>query len=68
MTIVTGCDAIGCFGSQNLVGLAFAVSASLFRITGLEETAATATAVIVRAIGVHFNEIFFTHDSLDHIT
>ena len=68
MTIVTGCDAIRCLGGQDLVGLAFAIGAAFFRISGLEETAATAATVIVGAVGVHFDKIFFAHHGFDHIT
>ena len=68
VAVVARRDTVTRLRGQDLVGFALAVSATLFRITGLEETAATAAAVIVRAVGVHFNEIFFTHHSLDHIT
>ena len=68
VAVVAGCDTVTRLSGQDLVGLAFAVGAALFRITGLEETATTATAVIVGAVGVHFNKVFFTHHSLGHIT
>jgi hypothetical protein len=68
VAIVARRDTVTCLSGQDLVGFAFAIGATLFRITGLEETATTAAAVVVRAVGVHFDEIFFTHHSLDHIT
>jgi hypothetical protein len=68
MAVVAGCNTISCLGGQDLVGLAFSIGATFVRISGLEETAATAATVIVGAVGVHFNEIFFTHYGFDHIT
>ena len=68
MAVVAGCNTISCLGGQDLVGLAFAIGAAFFRITCLEETATTTTTVIVGAVGIHFNEIFFTHYGSDHIT
>lgn len=68
VAVVTRRDTITRFSGQDLVSFAFAVSAALFRIAGLEEPTTTATAVVVRAVGVHFDKIFFTHNSFDHIT
>ena len=47
MAVVAGCNTISCLGGQNLVSLAFAVGSTFLWITGLEETTATAAAVIV---------------------
>jgi hypothetical protein len=34
--------------------------------TGLEKTAAAAAAVVVGAVGLHVDEVFFPHDGFDH--
>jgi hypothetical protein len=67
VAVVTRRDTVTCLSGQDLVGFAFAIGAALFRITGLKESATTATAVVVRAVGVHFHEIFFTHNSFDNV-
>jgi len=68
MAVMTGSDAIGCFGGKNLVGLGLAISPTLLLESGLQESAAAATAKIVGFIGHHINEIFFPYDSLDNIS
>ena len=68
MTVMTGSDAVGCFGGKDLVGLGLAVGASLFLESGLQESAAAATAEIVGFIGLHINKIFFPYHSLDNIS
>jgi len=67
VAVVTRRDTVTCLRGQNLVGFALAVSATLFRITGLEKTATAAATVIVRAVGIHFDEIFFTHHGFDNV-
>jgi len=68
VTVVAGCDAVFGLGCQDLVGFAFAIGAAFFRVACLEKTAAATATVIVGTVGIHFNEIFFTHYGSDHIT
>jgi len=67
MTVVTGRNAIGRLCCQNLVRLEFPVAAPLFRISRLEEPAAAAAAIVVRPVGIHFDEIFFAHHRLHRV-
>ncbi len=68
MAVMAGCDAIRCLGCQNLVGFSLAVGPSLFRVTGLEETATATAAEVIGFIRGHVDEIFFTHNRLNHIS
>jgi hypothetical protein len=68
MAIMTGRDAIGCLGGQDLIGLTLAIGAAFFRIAGLKEATPTAAAVIVGSVGEHVDKIFFTHHGFDHVT
>jgi len=61
MTVVTRCNTIVGFCRQNLVCFEFSVGTTLFRISGLEKAAAAAAAVIVGLVGIHLDEIFFSH-------
>jgi len=61
MTVVTGRYTVVRLCCQNLVRLEFPVAAPLFRISGLEKSAAAAAAIIVRPVGMHVDEIFFAH-------
>jgi len=67
MAVVTGRDTIGGPGSQNLIGFAFTVGPAFIRISGLQKTAPAAAAVVVGAVGVHVDEVFFADHSLDHV-
>jgi hypothetical protein len=44
----------------------FAVGQSLFLEPGLQESAAAAAAVVVGAVGLHVNEVFFAYHGFDH--
>ena len=67
MTIVASCDAVIGAGGLDLLIFQFAVSQTLFLVTGLEKAAATATAVIVGPVGRHVHEIFFSHHGFNDI-
>ena len=61
MAVVTGCNAVVRLCCQNLVCFEFPVSPAFFSISCLEKAAAAAAAIIVRSVGIHFDEIFFSH-------
>ena len=52
----------------NLIIFQLSIYQALILEPGLQESAAAAATVIVRFIGLHVNEIFFTHHRLDHKT
>ncbi len=68
MAVMAWCNAIGCLGCQDLIGLCLSIGPSLFRKTGLEITAAAATTKIIGAVGGHVDEIFFTHNFFNHVS
>lgn len=55
------------FCCHYLLIFASAVFASGFGKSGLKESAATATAVVVRLVGLHFYKIFLAHNSFNNI-
>ena len=67
MAIVTRGDAVIRTGLEDLFGLEFAIIPARFWVTGLQEPAAAAAAVVVRPVGAHVDKIFFTDHRLDHI-
>ena len=67
VAVVAGCDAIGCLGGQDLVGLGLAVGPPLLLKTGLQIPAATAAAEVVGTVRGHVHKIFFTHHRFDDI-
>ena len=67
MAIVTWRYAISGTGGLDLVELDFAVFPAGFRISCLEKAAPTATAVIIGAIRVHIDEIFFADHGFNHV-
>ncbi len=67
MAVMTWRDAILSAGCQNLVGLEFAIGSPFLWIARLEETAPSAAAIVVGAVGKHLHEVFFTHHRFDHI-
>jgi hypothetical protein len=66
MAIVAGRNAIVGAGGLNLPVLLLSVCQPCILIARLEKSAAAAAAVIVRPVGEHFDEIFFSHDRLHH--
>jgi hypothetical protein len=65
MAVVAARYAVVSAGRLNLLILEFAVFETLIFKTGLEKSAATAAAVIVGAVGLHVDEIFFTDNGFD---
>jgi hypothetical protein len=66
VAVVAAGDAVGCAGGLDLLVLDLAVGQALFLEPGLQESAAAAAAVVVGAVGLHVDEIFFTHHGFDH--
>jgi len=64
MAVVTGSDAIARPSCQNLIQFQLAVFPAGIGIPGLQETAPTATAVVVGLIGYHVYEVLFAYDRL----
>ena len=52
----------------NLIIFQLSIFQALFLEPGLQKSAAAAAAVVVRFIGLHVDEIFFTHHGFDHKT
>ena len=67
VTVVTRGDTVIRTRIQNLFGLEAAVFPSCIGVTGLQKTAAAAATVIVGAVGLHIDKVFFTHHGFDHI-
>jgi len=64
MAIVTGRNAVIRLSCQNLVQLQFAVFVTGVNISGLQEPAAAAAAVVIGPIGHHIDKVLFTHNRL----
>jgi len=67
MAVVTGRNAVSRLCCQNLVCFEFPVSPAFFSISCLEKAAAAAAAIIVRPVGMHVDEIFFSHHRLHRV-
>jgi len=68
MAVMARCNAVIRLCCQDLVCFEFPVVTPRIRIPGLEKSAAAAAAIVVRPVGVHFDEIFFTHHRLHGIS
>jgi hypothetical protein len=68
VAVMTRRDAIGCLGSQDLVGLSLAIGPSLLLESGLEESPAAAAAKIIGFIGCHVHKVFRSDHGLNHIS
>ena len=66
VAVVAAGDAVIRAGGFNLFVLEFTVLETLFFKAGLEKSAATAAAEIVRAVGLHVDEILFADHGFDH--
>ncbi len=67
MTVMTTGNTVISPGGNNLVKFHLTISPALFGISGLEESAATAAAVIIGFIRCHFNDVFLTDHRFDNI-
>ena len=68
VAIVAGGDAIIRSGGLNLIVLDLSVFKALLLEPGLQEAASPAAAEIVRPVGVHVDEVFFSDHGLDNKT
>ncbi len=66
VAVVAAGDAVIRAGFLDLLILELAVLQAFLLESGLEETAAAAATVVVGLVGLHVDEVFFTHDGLDH--
>jgi len=67
VTVVTAGDTIICTRGFNLLIFYFSELQTFFLKTGLEKATATTAAIIVGPVGLHIDEILFTHHGLDDI-
>ena len=65
VTIVTAGDTIIRTGGFNLLIFYFSELHSLFFEAGLEKATAATAAIIVGPVGLHINEVLFTHHGFD---
>jgi hypothetical protein len=61
MAVVTWCNTVSGFSRQNLFGFELAVATTRLRISCLEKSSSSTTAIIVRPVRMHVNKILFTH-------
>jgi hypothetical protein len=66
MAVVAGGDTIIRLGCLDLPVLDLPVLESFFLEPGLQEAATAAAAEVVRAVGVHVDEVFFADHGFDH--
>ena len=66
VTIVTAGNAIVRSSRLNLNVFQPAEFQTLLFVSRLQETTATTTAIIIGAVGLHIDKIFFPHDGFDH--
>jgi hypothetical protein len=67
VAVVAAGDAVVGAGGLDLTIFDLAILEALFFETGLEEAAATAAAEVVGAVGLHVDEILFTHNGSDDV-
>ncbi len=60
-----GAEFVGSLGGLDLIIFEFSIFQALFFKPGLEESAAAAAAEIIGPVGLHVDEIFFTHHRSD---
>lgn len=66
MTVMASSNTIISPRSNDLIKFYFTILTTLFIVTGLQVTAAAATAVIVGPVGVHINKIFFSDNRFNN--
>ena len=68
MTVVTSGNAVVRSRCFDLLIFELSVYQTLFLESGLQESTATAAAVVIRFVRLHIDEIFFTYHGFDHKT
>jgi len=66
MAVVAPGNTIGGTGFLDLIVFQFAILQTLLFEPGLQKTAPAPATVVVRAVGLHVDEILFTHDRFDN--
>lgn len=66
MAVVAPGNAVVCACGFDLVVLDFTVLQAFLLEPGLQKSAAAAAAVVVGAVGLHVDEVFFAHHGFDH--
>jgi hypothetical protein len=67
VAVMAGRNTVICSRSHYLLKFAFAVIASGFGKSRLQEPSSAATAVVVRLVGSHFYKIFLSHNCFNNI-
>ena len=67
MAVMARGDGILGTGIYNLLGFQLPIRASCIRKSRLQESAATATAVVIGFVGCHIDEVFLTDDLFHNI-
>jgi len=62
MAVMASGYAVICTSGLDLIVFEFTVLQTFFFKPGLEESSSSAAAVVVGAVGLHVNEVFFTHN------
>jgi hypothetical protein len=68
VTIVTACNAVVRPCGLDLFVFYSSEFKTLFFVSGLEEAAASAAAIVIGPVGLHIDKIFFAHNGFDHKT
>lgn len=68
VTVVAWSKNIFRTGGSDLIKLSSAIGSSVLGHAGLEKTATTAAAVIGTSVGLHVDEVFFTHQGFSDKT
>ncbi len=68
VAVMTSGNAVVRAGRLDLLIFQFSILQTLFLESGLQKTAAATATVVVGPVGLHVDEIFFTHNGLDHKT
>ena len=66
MAVMATGDTVVSPGCHDLVEFHLAIGSALFRIPGLEESAATTAAIIIRFIRRHFDDVFLADHRFDN--
>ena len=66
VTVVAPGNAVVCTCGFDLIVFDFAVLQAFFLEPGLQESTAAAATVVIGAVGLHVDEVFFAHHGFDH--
>ncbi len=66
MAVMASGDAIVCTSRLDLIIFKLSIQQALIFESGLQESTTTTAAIIIGSIGLHIDEIFFTHHGFHH--